>query len=185
MFWSLFRAYWHDFGDRDSRRSLYQEKRKRKIFRKIFALRFFYHCGVSTNKNLGYWDFLFTGSPYPENLAPRSPYYEKRKGKILRKNFALRFCIILKYLVLTNSGFWMVHFFHHFGVCVNKISVLNSFCPKAVPFMENALENFCKKIQFSARKFFLLPRSPYHEKRKGKLLRKNFAFRFLLMWILN
>ena len=36
-------------------------------------------------------------------------------------------------------------FYYHCGVYVNKISVLKTFCPKAVHFMKNRTEKFCQK----------------------------------------
>ena len=55
----------------------------------------FYYCGVSINP---IWVWKCIPARYPiilpksvVGLFPRTPYYEKRKGKILPKNFALRF----------------------------------------------------------------------------------------------
>ena len=63
-------------------------------------------------------------------LFRRSPYYQKRKGKIMRKNFALRF-YLLKCL-LTNTGF--------------RTNSLILFYFQGVPIMKNVREKFCEKF---------------------------------------
>ena len=109
---------------------------------------------------------------------PRSPYYEKRKGKMLQQNFALRFFPLVESL-LTKSRF-LTHSF--------ILAVCSRWWRHRVPILPTSLKDSAHALSTvgclvgggtdknSAHALF--QRSPYYEKRKGKILQKNFALRF-------